>query len=255
VTTSDGFGVARVLICEDEPLAVRALREYLKDVDWIDVVGDARNGSDAVRLIQKLEPDLIFLDVRMPGLTGLEVLETITHQAAVIFTTAYDEYALSAFEFGALDYLVKPFGRDRLMESLDRVRVRLVGEGITGKRGRDRTGAHDHGAYYASRLFAVYRGGIVPIAVEQILRVDATSGGTSIVTDGATFSSDSSLGEIQDRLNPREFIRIHRGHIVNLSHVAKIEKYDERRFLIRLDDGSRLVASRRGSKALRDLMG
>ena len=250
MTSFDGFGVARVLICEDEPLAVRALREYLKDVDWIEVVGDARNGSDAVRLIQKLEPDLVFLDVRMPGLTGLEVLETITHHAAVIFTTAYDEYALSAFEFGALDYLVKPFGKERLMESLDRVRVRLVGEGISGKRGTD-----GPASWYASRIFAGYRGGIIPIAVDKIVRVDATSGGTSIVTDGATFSSDASLGEVQERLNPKEFIRIHRGHIVNLSHVAKIEKYDERRFLLRLDDGSRLIASRRGSQALRELMG
>jgi two-component system LytT family response regulator len=250
MSTADGFGVARVLICEDEPLAVRALREYLKDVDWIEVVGDARTGSDAVRLIQKLEPDLVFLDVRMPGLTGLEVLETITHHAAVIFTTAYDEYALSAFEFGALDYLVKPFGKERLMESLDRVRVRLVGEGLAGKRRRDGTGA-----YFASRLFARHRGGIVPISVDQIVRVDATSGGVSLVTAGATFSSDASLGEIQERLNPKEFLRIHRGHIVNLAHVTKIEKYDERRFLLRMDDGSRLVASRRGSQILRELMG
>jgi len=247
---SAGFGIARVLICEDEPLAVRALREYLSDVDWIEVVGDARNGSDAVRLIQKLEPDLVFLDVRMPGLTGLEVLETITHHTAIIFTTAYDEYALSAFEFGALDYLVKPFGRDRLMESLDRVRVRLVGEGLAGKTGREGPGSH-----HSSRLFARHKGGMVPIPVDQIVRVDATSGGVSLVTDGTTFSSDASLGEIQERLNPKEFIRIHRGHIVNLSHVAKIEKYDERRFLVRLDDGSRLVASRRGSKTLRELMG
>ncbi len=245
-----GVGIARVLICEDEPLAVRALQEYLKDVEWVEVVGDARNGPDAVRLIQKLEPDLVFLDVRMPGLTGLEVLETITHHTAIIFTTAYDEYALSAFEFGALDYLVKPFGKDRLMESLDRVRVRLVGEGLTRKTGQDRPTS-----YYASRLFARYRGGIVPISVNQIIRIDATSGGVSLVTEGASFSSDSSLGEVQERLNPKEFIRIHRGHIVNLSHVAKIEKYDERRFLIRLDDGSRLVASRRGSKTLRELMG
>lgn len=250
MTGTGEVGVARVLICEDEPLAVRALQEYLKEVEWVEVVGDARNGPDAVRLIQKLEPDLVFLDVRMPGLTGLEVLETITHHTAIIFTTAYDEYALSAFEFGALDYLVKPFGKDRLMESLHRVRVRLVGEGLAGRKGSEGAGSQ-----YASRLFARYRGGIVPISVDQIVRIDATSGGVSMVTEGANFSSDSSLGEVQDRLNPREFIRIHRGHIVNLSHVAKIEKYDERRFLIRLDDGSRLVASRRGSKLLRDLMG
>ena len=247
---SKGFGIKKVLICEDEPLAVRALREYLKDVDWVEVVGDARTGPDAVRLIQKLEPDLVFLDVRMPGLTGLEVLETITHHTSVIFTTAFDEYALSAFEFGALDYLVKPFGRDRLLESLDRVRVRLVGEGLTGKKGRGGPGSS-----YATRLFARQRGGIVPIHVDQIVRIDATSGGVSLVTQGATFSSDASLGEVQERLNPKEFIRIHRGHLVNLSHVAKIEKYDERRFLIRFDDGSRLVASRRGSQMLRELMG
>ena len=250
MTGADGFGVARVLICEDEPLAVRALREYLKDVEGVEVVGDARNGSEAVRLIQKLEPDLVFLDVRMPGLTGLEVLEKITHRTAIIFTTAYDEYAVSAFEFGALDYLVKPFGKDRLMESLDRVRVRLVGEGMARK-----TGSDAPVSYYASRLFARHRGGIVPISVHQLVRIDATSGGISLVTDGATYSSEVSLGEVQERLNPKEFIRIHRGHIVNLAHVAKIEKYDERRFLIRLDDGSRLVASRRGSQALRALMG
>jgi len=124
----------RAVICEDEPLAVRALRLYLKDVDWVEVVGEARNGRDALRLIHKLEPELVFLDVRMPGLTGLEVLEALTHHPAVVFTTAYDEYAVSAFDFGAVDYLVKPFGRDRLVETLDRVRVRLVGEGVVGKK-------------------------------------------------------------------------------------------------------------------------
>jgi two-component system LytT family response regulator len=250
VTGSQGFGIAKVLICEDEPLAVRALREYLKDVDWVEVVGDARTGSDAVRLIQKLEPDLVFLDVRMPGLTGLEVLEKITHHTAIIFTTAYDEYALTAFEFGALDYLVKPFGKERLMESLDRVRVRLVGEGLAGTAGKK-----GPASYFASRLFVRHRGGIVPISVDQIVRIDATAGGVILVTEGATFSSDSSLGEIQERLNPKEFIRVHRAHIVNLSHVSKIEKYDERRFLLRTDDGGKLVASRRGSQMLRELMG
>jgi len=250
MTVSEGMGIVRVLICEDEPLAVRALREYLKDVEWVEVVGEARNGSEAVRLIQKLEPDLVFLDVRMPALSGLEVLETVTHKAAIIFTTAYDEFAIPAFEFGALDYLVKPFGRDRLLESLDRVRVRLVGEGLTREgRAGGRNQAH------ASRLFARHRGGIVPLPVHLIVRIDATSGGTSLVTDGGAFSSDSSLAELQDRLNPDEFVRVHRGHIVNLAQVQKIEKYDERRLLIRLSDGSKLVASRRGSSLFRELMG
>lgn len=243
-----GFGIAKVLICEDEPLAVRALREYLKDVDWIEIVGEARNGSEAVRLIHKLEPDLVFLDVRMPGLSGLEVLEKATHRAAVIFTTAYDEYALSAFEFGALDYLVKPFGRERLLESLDRVRVRLVGEGMSAG------GRESPRGYYAKRLFARHREGVVPVSVEMIVRIDATSGGASLVTDRGAFSSDASLGELQERLDPKEFVRVHRGHIVNLAQVSKIEKYDERRLLVRLADGSKLVASRRGSRTLREVM-
>lgn len=247
--SANGFGIAKVLICEDEPLAVRALREYLKDVDWIEIVGEARTGSDAVRLVQKLEPDLIFLDVRMPGLSGLEVLETVTHRAAVIFTTAYDEYALPAFEFGALDYLVKPFGKQRLLESLDRVRIRLAGEGLS--EGRRLDGPR---AYFASRLFARHREGVVPVPVDRIVRIDATSGGSSLVTDGGVFSADASLGELQERLDPKEFLRIHRAHIVNLGHVVKIEKYDERRLLVRLDDGSKLVASRRGSRTLREVM-
>jgi DNA-binding LytR/AlgR family response regulator len=111
-----------------------------------------------------------------------------------------------------------------------------------------------HRPQYASRLFARHREGVVPVPVDLIIRVDATSGGVSLVTDSRAFSSDSTLGELQERLDPKEFVRIHRGHIVSLAHVVKIEKYDERRLLIRLDDGSKLVASRRGSRALRELM-
>ncbi len=127
---ADSLGTVRALICEDEPIAVRARREYLSDVEWVEVVGDAREGGEAMRLIHKLEPDLVFMDVQMPGLTGVEVLEAVTHRSAVVFTTAYDEYAVKAFELGAVDYLVKPFGRERLLECLGRVRVRLVGEGM-----------------------------------------------------------------------------------------------------------------------------
>ena len=241
----------RAVICEDEPLAIRALRQYLKDVDWVEVVGEARNGRDALRLIHKLEPELVFLDVRMPGLTGLEVLEALTHHPAVVFTTAYDEYAVSAFDFGAVDYLVKPFGRDRLVETLDRVRVRLVGEGVVSPSVREKAGTPKG---YPPRLFAQYRGNLVPVPTAEIVRVDASSGGVTLVTAGGSFDLEASLAEIQERLDPEDFIRVHRGHIVNLAHVTGIRRYDERRFTVHLDNGSSLLTSRQGAKALRGIM-
>lgn len=241
----------RAVICEDEPLAVRALRAYLKDVDWVEVVGEARNGRDSLRLIHKLEPELVFLDVRMPGLTGLEVLKALTHQPAVVFTTAHDEYAVSAFECGAVDYLLKPFGRDRLVETLDRVRVRLVGEGVMGK---DREEQVRESRRFPARLFALHRGNLVPVPTSEIVRVDASSGGVSLVTARGAFELEASLVEVQERLDPEDFIRVHRGHLVNLAHVAGIRRYDERRFTVQLDNGTSLVTSRQGAKALRGIM-
>jgi two-component system LytT family response regulator len=239
------------VICEDEPLAVRALRQYLKDVDWVEVVGEARNGRDALRLIHKEEPELVFLDVRMPGLTGLEVLEALTHHPAVVFTTAYDEYAVSAFEFGAVDYLVKPFGRDRLVETLDRVRVRLVGEGVVGNGEPAHAGGLKH---FPPRLFAQHRGNLVPVPASEIVRVDASAGGVTLVTGTGRFDLEATLTEVHERLDPEDFIRVHRSHIVNLAHVTGIRRYDERRFSVQMDDGTSLVTSRQGAKELRGIM-
>jgi two-component system LytT family response regulator len=111
----------RALIAEDEPLARRHLKELLADVTWLECVGEAADGRAAVELIDSAEPDLVFLDIEMPELSGLQVLERITHRPAVIFTTAYDRYAVSAFELEALDYILKPFGRERLHTALERV--------------------------------------------------------------------------------------------------------------------------------------
>ena len=244
------LGSVRALVCEDEPLARRALREYLKGVDWVDLVGEAADGREAVRSIHKLEPDLVFLDVRMPELSGLQVLEMVTHRAAVVFTTAYDEYAVSAFELGAVDYLVKPFGRERLLQTLSRVRVRLLGEGAASGDQDDvpRSPA-------VRRLFARHRGTMVPVRTADIIRVDATAGGARLVTDSGIFDMDATLGEVEQRLDPSDFVRIHRSHIVNLGRVTGIRSYDERRLEVCLTDGSTLVASRHGSRLLRNVTG
>ncbi len=252
---TDALGMVRALVCEDEPLARQAIREYLKGVGWVEIVGEAKDGREAMRLIHKLEPDLVFMDVRMPGLTGVQVLEAVSHRPAVVFTTAYDEYAISAFELGAVDYLVKPFGRDRLLETLARVRVRLVGEGRAGWRGPTEAEKEERPAgSFPERLFARHRGAIVPVPVPDIRRVDATAGGVELVTGTGTYDLDVTLGEVERRLDPRDFVRVHRSHIVNLAHVVSIRRYDDRRLSIRLDDDSTLIASRHGSKVLKDLM-
>lgn len=244
------LGMVRAVICEDEPLAIRALRGHLREVDWIQIVGEARTGPDAVRLIQKEEPDLAFLDVRMPGLTGLQVLDALTHSPAIVFTTAFDEYAVPAFEAGAVDYLVKPFGRERLLRTIDRVRIKLLGEGLaTGGRAPD-----GERPPYAQRLFPRHRGTIIPVPVADIVRVDAAPGGASVVTRRGTFTLEATIGELRNRLDPRDFVRVHRSHVIQLTHVTSIEPYDERRLLVRMADGSHLVASRQGSKLLRELM-
>lgn len=238
------------VICEDEPIAAKALQDYLRDVAWIDLVGLARNGSEAVRLINKLEPQLLFLDVQMPGLTGLEVLDRLTSQPAIIFTTAYSEYALPAFEYGAVDYLLKPFGAKRLLQALDRIRVKLVGEGLVGTSNPERSRAN-----FSTRLFVRYRDSIVPIPANEIIRVDAAAGGASLHTSEGKFHLDRTLAEVESRLDPNEFVRVHRGHLVNLAQVKEIRRYDERRLLVELSDGSTLITSRPGAKTLRELMG
>lgn len=242
----------RVLICEDEPLARRAMEAYLADVPWIEVVGSAATGRESLRLINKYDPDLVFLDVRMPGMSGLEVLDALDDEPAIVFTTAFDEYAVSAFEHGAVDYLVKPFGRERLLRTLDRVRVRLAGEGGHGAGVAPREG--DEAERWLDRIFARHRGAIVPVPVADILQIDAVDGGVEIRSTGRTLVLDSTLGELHRKLDPADFVRVHRAHIVNLSRVRGIRRYDERRLILTLDDDSTIIASRAGSQALRGLM-
>lgn len=259
MTGSTELGVVRALICEDEPLAQRAMEEYLKDVDWVDVVGTAADGKESLRLIHKLDPDLVFLDVRMPGMTGVEVLDALEHQPAVVFTTAFDEYAVSAFEHGAVDYLVKPFGRERLIQTLDRVRVRLVGQA----RARRAAASEPSGALnaaggeaspYLERVFAKHRGAMIPVAVGDVRRVDAVDGGVEIHAGDRCLELAITLGELESRLDPRDFVRVHRAHVINLGRVRSVRRYDERRLLVTLDDDSTIIASRTGSQSLRGRM-
>lgn len=254
MTGPSELGTVRAVVCDDEPLARAAISEYLRDVEWIEVVGAASDGSEAVRLIHKLEPDIVFLDVRMPGLSGIEVLDALEHRPAVVFTTAFDEYALPAFEHGAVDYLVKPFGRERLVRTLDRLRVRLVGEARAASEAGPGGPVKAAAGTWAERVFARHRGAMVPITVDQIRRAEAVDGGVKVHLESRVFDLDCTMSEIERRLNPADFVRVHRAHLVNLAFVTSIRRYDERRLILTIDDGTTVVASRAGSHALRALM-
>src|SRR6266478_679107 len=152
----------RALIVEDEPLARQTIKDFLQGEDWLEVVGEAADGDRAVALIDELRPDLVFLDVRMPGLTGLQVLENIKHDPEVVFTTAYDDHAVTAFELEALDYILKPFGRERFRQMLARVKLRLTDsneKAAPSVRERAQRALQTEAAEYLVRLFVRDRRG------------------------------------------------------------------------------------------------
>ncbi|WP_420125751.1 LytR/AlgR family response regulator transcription factor [Longimicrobium sp.] len=246
--------VVRALIAEDEPLARRTLREFAGELEWLRVVGEAADGAEAVRLIDALAPDLVFLDVQMPELSGLEVLRRIHHDPEVVFTTAHDGYALAAFELEALDYLLKPFGRERFQAAAERVRRRLAVTAPAPPRTRERAAALE-GTGPLERLFVRHRDRIVPVRVAEIARLEAADDYVSVYAGGQTYLVSLTLAELERRLDPARFRRVHRSHVVNLDHVASLRPYhDARRFVITLRDGAEVLASRAGSLELRELI-
>jgi two-component system LytT family response regulator len=241
----------RAVIVEDEPLARQTIKDFVVGEDWLKIIGEATDGEQAVLLIDELRPDLVFLDVKMPGLTGLEVLQRIKHDPEVVFTTAYGDQAVTAFELEALDYVLKPFGRDRFCQVLERVQRRLVGNRSIprGNAHVGNTGSTD----YVERLFVHdAKGRIVQVRVAVITRLVGADDYVELFVNNAPYLVKLTLNEFEQRLDPRHFRRIHRSTIINLDHVVSCREVD-RRLFVKLSDGSEVAASRSGSQNLRDL--
>ncbi|MFL6248086.1 MAG: LytR/AlgR family response regulator transcription factor [Thermoanaerobaculia bacterium] len=239
----------RAVIVEDEPHARASLRDYASEIDWLTLVGEAADGNEAVRLIDALAPELVFLDISLPEASGLEVLQRITHTPDVVFTTAHDQHALAAFELGALDYLLKPFGRQRFQTAVERVRRRLQSSVTAPDRARSAFGTP------LRRLFARTRDGIVPIDVSAIQHISASGDYVEVHTGRESHLLHTTLAELMARLDPEVFRQVHRSHVVNLDAIAKLVPFDARRLLIRLRSGQEIVASRAASEQLRGLIG
>ncbi len=238
------------LIADDESVARVGLRDLLAAVPWIEVIGEAASGPAAVEAIDALRPELVFLDIRMPGLLGTEVLGRTHHQPYLVFTTAYAEHAVTAFELGALDYLLKPFGAARLATTLDRVRTAL-GE-TPGPAPLDRV--HEAmGQGPITRLFVRVGGAVLPIPVAMVTWFEARGDYVAAHVGSARHLLHLSLHRLEARLDPKHFFRLHRAHIVNLDRVTAFRRGGNGQLVAELDDGTRLAVSRARGREVRRL--
>ena len=238
----------RTVIADDEPVAREGLREMLAASEWIEIVGEASSGPQAVTLVNELAPDLLFLDIEMPGLLGTDVLRRIDHQPRVVFTTAWAQHAVTAFELGALDYLLKPFGPQRLAQALARIRVAAGGPAERPfDRLRDALGQGP-----VTRLFVRSGAAIVPIALSAVSWFEARGDYVAAHVGASRHLLNLSLTRLEARLDPARFTRIHRAHIVNLDFVKGFNRLPRGAMEAEMKDGTRLAVSRGRARDLRN---
>ena len=238
------------LIVDDEPVARAGLRAMLTAIDWVSVVGEAADGPAAVKAINELKPELVFMDVQMPGLLGTDVVRRIEHQPLIIFTTAYSQHAVTAFEMSAVDYLLKPFGAVRLAAALERVRS-AVGEPAAAGVLERLSGTFAGGPI--TRLFVRTGGSLIPLPVASISRFDAEGDHVFAYAAGKRHVLNLALSRLEERLDPARFVRVHRTHIVNLDHVRSFRPDARGNLRAELADGTHVPVSRSRAQALRKL--
>jgi two-component system LytT family response regulator len=235
------------LIVDDEPVARAGLRHLLAEHPWLRLVGEAGSGPAAVEAIDGLRPELVFLDIQLPGMPGTAVLQRVHHRPHVIFTTAHAEHAVTAFELGALDYLLKPFGNERLQAALEKLRA-AVGEPVPPALERWAAAA---GPGPIARLFVRQGRAIVPVAVDSVGWFEAVGDYVAVHASAATHLLHLSLNRLEQRLDGQRFLRIHRAHIVNLEHVLAFRRQATGALVAELRDGSVLAVSRSKAQELR----
>lgn len=241
----------RVVICEDEPLARETLRDFIAATPELVLVGEAANGREALRLIQALQPELVFMDIQMPELTGLEVVRQLGTVPPLIFTTAYDQHAVTAFELHALDYLLKPFTQARFQAAVQRA---LQAPAPAAERGAAAVSAlQSQPGEALARILVRDRGRIFPLALDEIEHLRADLKYTQITARGANFLVRMPLSDLEARLDPTRFLRVHRNAIVNLDFVDSMKADEQSQLQILMRDGTELLANREASKRLRDL--
>jgi two-component system LytT family response regulator len=249
----------RTLIVDDEPLAREKLLGFLEKELDIEVVGECRDGKEALLEIEEAIPDLVFLDIQMPEMDGFEVLEHLDKEKLpiVVFVTAYDQYALKAFDVHAVDYLLKPFDRERLTEALARVRVEVERKQVGDMKRQLLALIADVGTRrpeYPERLVIKTSGRVIFLKVDEIDWIDAAGNYVKLHTGEEGHSLRETMGRLEKRLDPGKFLRIHRSTIVNIERIKELQQQFHGDYLVVLKNGQRLTLSRSYRDRIQELL-
>ncbi len=245
----------RILIVDDEPLARALLREHLCEIPDTEVVGEAANGFEAVRLTEALAPDLLLLDVQMPRLSGLEVVELLGDRSpAVVFVTAHDQYAVQAFAVQAIDYLLKPVEPSRLAESLRRAAARRAKPGEPQDMSALAAAARPPGQSL-ERILIREEAQIHVLPVHTLDYIEAQDDYLEFVVGGKRYRKQQTMAQLETQLNPTHFVRVHRSFIVNVDRISRVEPYAKDSWRIFLEGGAHVPLSRTGHSRLKQLLG
>ena len=244
----------KVLIIDDEPLARSIIRSYLNNYPQIQIADECGDGFEGVKAITAHEPDLIFLDIQMPKFNGFEMLELIDNPGAVIFTTAFDEYAIQAFENNAVDYLLKPFTKERFEKALNRfLDTRLTFNQPDQSSSLLESAA---GSPTQNQRIVVKNGGkITIIPVHDICYMEAADDYVKIITSKGSFLKNRTMGYFEKILDPKSFVRIHRSYLVNIQCITRIEPYEKEQYRLALTNGQQIPVSKSGYPKLKALLG
>ena len=243
----------RVIIADDEDLARSIVRDSLKNSPDVEVIGECRNGFEAVKAVTELKPDLLLLDIQMPRLDGFEVLDLIGRETNVIFITAYDQYAIRAFDVHAVDYLLKPFSSERLTEAIERAKKKIA-RGEAAIPPTLSAEARPPGTK-PDRILIRDGGDVHIIPMAKIDYVEAQDDYVCFRADGKRYLKQQTLADVEAMLDPARFVRTHRSYILNVDRLAKLELYAKDSHAAILRDGTRLPVSRSGYTRLNTLIG
>ncbi|MFT4857881.1 MAG: two-component system LytT family response regulator [Algoriphagus sp.] len=240
----------KTIIIDDEPLAASIIQEYLSEFAQFEIVKVCQDGFEGLKAVQKFQPDLIFLDVQMPKITGFEMLELVEDYPAVIFTTAFDEYAVKAFDAMAVDYLLKPFSMSRFSQAIDKFLQQFSTEKNIAK-SEEFSGLGEK----RDRLVVRVKNEIKIIPAADVVYFEAEGDYIAIHTPSGKYLKKMTMKALEEAIDPFRFVRVHRSFILNVNQIAKIEPYERENYLVKLLSGGQVPVSKSGYSRLRQVLG